>query len=96
MTDKSTQKLYSYLEDLYAVNKDLAVKIESGWGTTRAKSLLLESIRERNRDRSITNYKEFSTLMNLYFLHNSLCSDSDADSIESIYACSHKERSDPR
>jgi len=85
MTNQNTKLLCTYLDRLYTVNKRLAVKIESSWGTRRAVDLLLDRIRQIRSNRSQTTYVELRTLIDLYFLHSDTYNFSNTDTIKSVY-----------
>ena len=70
MEPEKIKRLNCLLTQLYGENTELAIKIESTWGTDYCSELLQSYVRERHSKLSSTTYLEYHSLLNLAMLHS--------------------------
>ena len=81
MNYSTTKKLHDVLSCLYKENKQLAIKIESCWGTEVCSSILTKCICERHAKNVDTTYKEYHALLKLAHMHDQLYENCDIQNI---------------
>jgi len=79
-----TKQLCGLLSRLYRENKQLAVKVESTWGTEQCAKILISAVKQRHHKQIHTTYREFHTLISLWFLLEQQIAD-HGESIESVF-----------